>query len=137
MPKYPSFIIRVIFRSEQNIHKSLNISRDDRQRKTKPSTDLLDLDFGNPAPSAGSLDTSPQPPPPVRTEASLDPWGMPKKQAQNDPWGAPAVQQQQVQQNHDPWSPIKSAPSGPSPIPDAFGGNGPSPAPKDVGPGKR
>jgi len=65
---------------------------------SKPSNDLLDLDFGSPVA---------QPPPPERTIASsgVDPWGMPvQQQGQVDPWGAtpPAAS--------DPWSPVKEVP---------------------------
>jgi hypothetical protein len=43
--------------------------------------DLVDLNFGNPAP-------------PLRTTASLDPWGAPPPPAPGlDPWGAPPTAQ--------------------------------------------
>ena len=87
---------------------------------TKPSNDLLDLDFGHPQ-------ISQQPPPPTRTAASgsvqIDPWGTPKQQntiASNDPWGGtantiniggpvgePAYNTDRLPTNSDPWSPVQ------------------------------
>ena len=87
----------------------------------KPSSDLLDLDFGHPQ-------MSQQPPPPTRTAASgsvqLDPWGTPKQQtntiASNDPWGGPSnamsaantagdspYNNPRIPANSDPWSPVQ------------------------------
>ena len=99
-----------IFRAE-NEDKKIN----------KPSSDLLDLDFGHPQ-------MSQQPPPPTRTAASgsvqLDPWGTPKQQtntiASNDPWGGPTnamsaantagdspYNNARIPANSDPWSPVQ------------------------------
>jgi len=75
-----------------------------KNSSSKPSTDLLDLDFGNPVQA--------QPPPaPERTLAStgagVDPWGMPAQQQQLDPWGAAVAPAPQS----DPWgSPVKELP---------------------------
>jgi len=106
----------------------------------KPSSDLLDLDFGNPVA---------QPPPPQRTAASssIDPWGMPVNQQQQqqsqppqmDPWGgAGAAAAAVVPSNgasaspaptgipgasatvNDPWSPVKEQPRT-SPLPNLGG----------------
>ena len=90
----------------------------------KPSSDLLDLDFGNPVA---------QPPPPTRTAASsssphMDPWGMPasaatqqQTQPQMDPWGgASAAAAAAPSTANDPWSPVKEPPRT-SPLPNAGG----------------
>jgi len=97
----------------------------------KPSSDLLDLDFGNPVA---------QPPPPTRTAASsssphMDPWGMPaaaasaasaatqqqQTQPQMDPWGgASAAAAAAPSTANDPWSPVKEPPRS-SPLPNAGG----------------
>ena len=97
-------------------------SKSSKNPNSKPSKDLLDLDFGNPVA---------QPPPPQRTAASssVDPWGMPVQQQtqpppqQLDPWGgatsaagasaaAPTVS--------DPWSPVKEPPRvSPQPAPNS------------------
>ena len=90
----------------------------------KPSSDLLDLDFGNPVA---------QPPPPTRTAASsssphVDPWGMPaaatqqqQTQPQMDPWGgAAAAAAAPSTTANDPWSPVKEPPRT-SPLPNAGG----------------
>lgn len=93
---------------------------------SKPSSDLLDLDFGNPIA---------QPPPPQRTAASssVDPWGAPMRQQtqqppQNDPWGestasavAPsAAASAAAAAVNDPWSPVKEPPRT-SPLPNLGG----------------
>jgi len=89
---------------------------------SKPSKDLLDLDFGNPVA---------QPPPPQRTSASssVDPWGMPVQQQQQtqqppqqqvDPWGASAAgaaSAAPVTSVSDPWSPVKEPPRTSPPLP--------------------
>ena len=94
----------------------------------KPSSDLLDLDFGNPVA---------QPPPPTRTAASsssphMDPWGMPASQAatqqqtqpQMDPWGGASASSAAASaapagpSANDPWSPVKEPPRT-SPLPNA------------------
>ena len=89
----------------------------------KPSSDLLDLDFGNPVA---------QPPPPTRTAASsssphVDPWGMPaaatqqqQTQPQMDPWGGAAAAAAAPSTANDPWSPVKEPPRT-SPLPNAGG----------------
>jgi epsin len=91
------------------LQKSKEVSKDDqvlasqnepkKNSNSRPSTDLLDLDFGSPVA---------QPPPPERTVASsgADPWGMPVQQQQQqlDPWGATASAAS------DPWSPVKEPP---------------------------
>jgi len=96
----------------------------------KPSSDLLDLDFGNPVA---------QPPPPTRTAASsssphVDPWGMPsaaaaatqqqqqqQTQPQMDPWGGAAAAAAAPNTTaNDPWSPVKEPPRT-SPLPNAGG----------------
>lgn len=106
--------------------------RSDDQQKTRPSNDLLDLDFGNPtatggtvplAGAAASASSLAQPPPPPRTVGgSIDPWGMPGAAsalagaavANNDPWGASAATQAAPEPkpiNNDPWSPVGAAPT--------------------------
>ncbi len=92
---------------------------------SRPSNDLLDLDFGNPVA---------QPSPPQRTAASastasaaVDPWGMPAQPpaqppAQMDPWGgsneaasaAAAVPSALAASNNDPWSPVKEPRASPN-----------------------
>merc|ERR1719464_2644749 len=96
------------------------MNRNDSKKKkeaTKPSSDLLDLDFGHPQ-------VSQQPPPPTRTAASgnvqLDPWGTPQQQqvtiASNDPWGGSsntnadsAHSNSRLAANSDPWSPVQQS----------------------------
>jgi len=87
-----------------------------KSSNSKPSKDLLDLDFGNPVA---------QPPPPQRTAASssVDPWGMPVQQQtqppqqQLDPWGTPAgASAAPPAVTSDPWSPVKEPPRT-SPLP--------------------
>jgi len=84
-------------------------SKPAKSSNSKPSKDLLDLDFGNPVA---------QPPPPQRTAASssVDPWGMPVQQQtqppqqQLDPWGASAGASAAPAVTSDPWSPVKEPP---------------------------
>eukprot|EP00095_Tigriopus_kingsejongensis_P010624 maker-scaffold1028_size131186-snap-gene-0.41 protein:Tk10624 transcript:maker-scaffold1028_size131186-snap-gene-0.41-mRNA-1 annotation:"liquid facets" len=111
--------------------------------KTRPSNDLLDLDFGNPI--VENIFPS-QPPPPTRTAASLDPWGMPEQAASsedshNDPWGSGSGEPSALPSsdmkaltfssdngNNDPWSPVQAQPRT-SPMPPGFGNNNVSPFP--------
>jgi len=102
------------------LKKSKEAENEDK-KINKPSSDLLDLDFGHPQ-------MSQQPPPPTRTAASgsvqLDPWGTPKQQtntiASNDPWGGPTnamaaantagdspYNNARIPANSDPWSPVQ------------------------------
>ena len=105
-----------------NIHTNYYFRNEGEDKKEiKPSSDLLDLDFGHPQIN------SQQPPPPTRTAASgsvqLDPWGTPKQQinavANNDPWGGSAnamatgtttgdspYNNARIP-NSDPWSPVQ------------------------------
>lgn len=77
----------------------------DEQQKAKPSSDLLDLDFGNPTAKSSVQErdlknTVEQPPPPPRTiGASIDPWGMASDTA------SPALTDAtgDVSKKNDPW----------------------------------
>ncbi|TRY68786.1 hypothetical protein TCAL_03061 [Tigriopus californicus] len=108
----------------------------EKKTLTRPSNDLLDLDFGNPI--VENIFPS-QPPPPTRTQASLDPWGMPERSgdsttdSNDDPWGGSQQQQPASDMkaltfssdngNNDPWSPVQPPQARLSPMPPGFGNN--------------
>merc|ERR1711879_607619 len=81
------------------LQMAIQRSREDlaeEKPQPKPSDDLLDLDFGNPATESETLsvqhDLQQPPPPPRAVGASIDPWGsVPTGEHSANPWGAPSA----------------------------------------------